>query len=63
MKLDIDGPSEHIDVAVVKRLIDLFYCSPKGEKMVEDNTPQIHKQVCMATSGHGDYKSALSKSR
>jgi hypothetical protein len=48
MELDIDVPSEHIDLPIVKQLVDLFYCSPKGDETVEEITPQIRDQVCMS---------------
>jgi hypothetical protein len=44
---DLDIPQDKIDSTVIRAFIDSFYCSPKGDKMVEDIQPRIADQITM----------------
>jgi hypothetical protein len=47
MEHDIEIPRENIDAGMVRQLIDLFYCSPKGDEMVKDILPRTCEQITM----------------
>jgi hypothetical protein len=47
MQNDVDVPQDKTHSTVVTRLIDLCYCSARGDEMVEDVLPRMSEQITM----------------